>query len=161
MARKLIGDIVFAQNEELGYYPGDEAAHRAALALADRFDAPTIIALTNALTFTREMGGQFWAVTLRERVNEQGEFVPEDQPGEYRTVMLRFEYESRDARLAKATVPPSQVGGIPVSGFAEVPTRIEVQEPPPMTDEEVETHPEEIEQAAAEERQAPTREPVA
>ena len=135
MARKVIGDIVFAQNEELGYYPGDEAAHRAALALADRFDAPTIIALTNALTFTREMGGQFWAVTLRERVNENGEFVPEDQPGEYQTVMLRFDYESRDARIAKATTPPSQVGGIPVSDFSQAPTRIEVQEPPPMTDE--------------------------
>jgi len=149
MARKLIGDIVFAQNEKLGYFPGDEAAHRAALALADRFDAPTIIALTDALTFTREMGGQFWAVALRERVNEQGEFVAEDQPGEYQTALLRFEYESRDARIAKSTTPPSQVAGIPVSDFSEAPTRIAVAEAPPMTDEESETLREEIEQEVA------------
>jgi len=152
MARKLIGDIVLAQNEELGFYPGDEAAHRAALALADRFDAPTIIALTNALTFTQEMGGQFWAVTLRERVNEAGEFVPEDQSGEYQTVMLRFEYESRDARIAKATTPPSHVGGVPVSDFGEAPTKIEVKAPP-VTDEEPESLRDEIEREVAQDEE--------
>jgi Phage Tail Collar Domain len=130
MARKLIGDIVLAENRELGFLPGDAAAHRAAAALADRFDAPTIISLTNAITYTQEMGGQFWGVTLRQRVNEQGELVPEDQPGEYQTVMLRFEYESRDARIAKASTPPSEVGGIEVSDFSEAPTKIQVPEGP-------------------------------
>lgn len=135
MARKLIGDIVLAENRERGHFPGDADAHRAAQALADRFDAATIIALTNALTFTQEMGGQFWAVTLRERVGEDGQLAGEDQPGEYQTVMLRFEYESRDARIAKATAPPADVGGVPISDFSEAPTRIDVPDEENLRDE--------------------------
>lgn len=134
MARKQIGDIVLRENRELGFAPGDQAAHRAAMALADRFDAPTIIALTNALTYTQEMGGQFWAVTLREKVGADGQLAADDQPGEFQTMMLRFEYESRDVRIVRATTPPSEIEGIPITDFSEAPTQIEVGDAAPDED---------------------------
>jgi hypothetical protein len=125
MARKRIADIVLAENRELGFYPGDEAAHRAAGALADRFDAPTIIALTDMLAFAQEMGGQLYGVTLRERLTPDGRLAQEGEPGQYETAMIRFEYESRDARVVAAD-PPSEIGGVEVSEFSEAPTRLEV-----------------------------------
>jgi hypothetical protein len=137
MARKRIEDIVLQQNRELGYYPGDEAAHRAAGALADRFDAPTIISFTNLLTYIAEMGGQGYVVTLRERLTPDGRLAAEGEPGEYQTAMLRFEYESRDARVVAAP-SPQDVAGIQVTEFSEAPSRIELKEPP-VTDEEPET----------------------
>lgn len=125
MARKRIEDIVIAQNREQGYFPGDAAAHRAASALADRFDGPTIISLTNLLTFISEMGGQGYVVTLRERLTADGRLAQEGEPGEYETAMLRFEYESRDARIVAAS-PPGEIAGAAVTEFSEAPTRIEV-----------------------------------
>jgi hypothetical protein len=125
MARKRIEDIVIAQNREAGCFPGDAAAHRAASALADRFDAPTIITLTNLLTYIDQMGGQGYIVTLRERITPDGRLAQEDEPGEYETAMLRFEYESRDARVVAAP-PPEEIEGVRVSEFSEAPTRIDV-----------------------------------
>ena|SRR5690349_12025309 len=148
MARKRIEDIVLQQNRELGYYPGDEAAHRAAGALADRFDAPTIISFTNLLTFIAEMGGQGYVVTLRERLTPDGRLAEEGEPGEYETAMLRFEYESRDARV-EAAPPPKDVAGIQVNEFSEAPTKIEIQDPP-ATDEEPGSLRDEIEREVGE-----------
>jgi len=128
MARKRIEDIVIAQNREHGFFPGDAAAHRAASALGDRFDGPTIIALTNLLTYIQEMGGQGYVVTLRERLTPDGHLAQEDEAGEYETAMLRFEYESRDARVVAAP-PPEEIEGVKVSEFSEAPARIAVKTP--------------------------------
>jgi hypothetical protein len=144
MARKRIEDIVIAQNREQGYFPGDAAAHRAASALADRFDGPTIISFTNLLTFISEMGGQGYVVTLRERLTPDGRLAQEGEPGEYETAMLRFEYESRDARVVAAP-PPEAISGVAVAEFSEAPTLISVEDMP--------SH-EEDERAAVDEEQA-------
>lgn len=124
MARRNIADIVFEENRRLGFLPGDEAAHRAAAALADRFDAPTIIALTNGMAFMEAMGGQLYAITLRERLNAEGRLAEDGEPGEYETAVIRFEYESRDARVVAAPAP-TDVIGIPIEDFSQAPTRIE------------------------------------
>lgn len=149
MARKRIDDIVIAQNRDQGYYPGDAAAHRAASALADRFDGPTIISLTNLLTFISEMGGQGYIVTLRERLTPDGRLAQEGEPGEYETAMLRFEYESRDARVVAAP-PPEDIGGVAVSEFSAAPTRIEVEDIEGATEEEVRDDISQIAAASAE-----------
>lgn len=139
MARKRIEDVVLDHNRELGFQVGDAAAHRAASALADRFDAPTIITATNLLTFIHEMGGQGYIVTLREKVTADGRLAEEGEPGEFETVMLRFEYESRDARVVAAP-PPEAIADAAVTEFSEAPTRVELpleqeEVPEPSTDE--------------------------
>jgi hypothetical protein len=143
MARKRVDDIVLQQNEQAGLFPGDAAAHRAASALGDRFDAPTIISLTNLLTYISEMGGQGYIVTLREKLTPDGRLAQDGEPGEYVTAMLRFEYESKDARVCAAT-PPQEIEGVPVTEFSEAPTRLETppDEPEPATPEPEEPPPE-------------------
>lgn len=124
--RRNLADIVFQDGAEQGYRPGDEHAHRAAAALADRFDAPTIIALTDAFSFLKSMGGQLFVITLRERVDIAGNLVDEKEPGgEWRTIAMRVAYETQDGRVAAAK-PPKEILGVEVTEFREPPTRVEL-----------------------------------
>lgn len=116
-----VADIAFPLNEQEGFEPGDQAAHRAALALADRFDAPTIIAVTDALRYLTMRGGQLEMATLRERVGRDGAPVGKDEPGEYVTLGMTIFYETRDAKLARIK-PIAEVRGIPVEDFDQPPT---------------------------------------
>jgi hypothetical protein len=128
--QRTFAEILFRQNEANGYRPGDDAAHRAAAALADRHDAPTIAAIFDALAFAERVGGQFHVVTLREKFNDLGEHVADDAEGEWETAALLIKYESRDARIILAK-PPEQVFGVPVTEFEEPPTTVEVSTPQP------------------------------
>lgn len=112
-------EVAFPENEVNGYVPGDEAAHRAAAALADRADAPTIAAFADALAFLERIGGQFHVVALRRAVGE-----------EFETVGLGFRYETRDARVQIAE-PPEEVFGVAVtdSGAPAVVVAQETDEP--------------------------------
>ena len=124
--RRDLFDSVFRHNQEAGYVPGDEFAHRAAAALADRFDAPTIIGLTNVFTFLKEMGGQAYVITLRERVDATGALVPADEPGaSWRTMAMRCSYETQDARV-DAAKPPKDVLGVAVTDFNAAPHHVEL-----------------------------------
>lgn len=117
--RRNLGDVVFSDQA------GTEDAHRAAQALADRFDAQTIITFTNAMTFLKEMGGQIYVVTLRDRIDAEGNLVSKDAQGsEWRTLAMRFVYETQDARVDAAKAP-KDVLGIPVTEFQEDPVHIE------------------------------------
>lgn len=118
--------VIFEENFQAGYRPGDEHAHRAAAALADRFDAPTIRAVADALSFLDRIGGQMYVVTLRRQVAED----------EYETEALHLRYETRDAKMHIAP-PPEHVGSVPIEDFSEPPTRIEIDAP--VGEEEVET----------------------
>jgi hypothetical protein len=121
MAQYKVADIIFPLNEQEGFEPGDQAAHRAALAMGDRFDAPTIIAITDALSYLLMRGGQIQMATLREWVNSDGLPAPKDEPGDYRTLGLTAFYETRDAKLQRAK-PIEEVNGIPVADFDGPPT---------------------------------------
>lgn len=120
--------VIFEENFERGYRPGDEHAHRAAAALADRFDAPTIQAVADALSFLNRIGGQMYIVTLRRQVAED----------EYETEAIHVRYETRDAKMHIAP-SPDQVGAVPIQDFSEPPTRIEIDAPGREAEEEVET----------------------
>jgi hypothetical protein len=122
--RRNLAEILFPEARREGFYPGDEAAHRAAQALADRFDAATIIAVTDALSFTSRVGGQLLITTLRTRLDSSGRPVGEDEPGEYRTVGVSLEYESRDAKVTEIK-RPELVFRVPVTDTADPPTVIE------------------------------------
>jgi len=124
MAQYKVADLIFPLNQQEGYEPGDEAAHRAALALADRFDAPTIIAVTDALRYLTMRGGQMEMATLRERIGPDGQPVGKDDPGEYVTLGLTIFYETRDAKMARIK-PIADVRGIPVEDFDRPPTEYE------------------------------------
>lgn len=117
MERKL-GESIFPLNEEMGFRVGDEAAHRAAAALADRLDAPTIVMLVDALAFLSRVGGQLYVGTVRQKINAQGQPAAKDEPGEYQTFGMALVYESRDASFYMAK-PPEQVLGIPVLPLEE------------------------------------------
>ena len=110
MAQRNIAEILFPVNEEIGYQRGDELAQRAAAALADRFDAPTIIALTDALSFVDRVGGQLYITALRRKVDRLGNFVSDEQEGEFRSAGLAFLYESRDAKVKRARGPQAAFG---------------------------------------------------
>jgi hypothetical protein len=128
-------EVLFRQNEAMGYMPGDEAAHRAAAALGDRFDAPTLAAIGDALAFLERVGGQFHVVTLREKFNAAGERVEESELGEWQTAAMLIEYESRDARVILAR-PPEAVFEIPVTEFTEPPVEVDLgEDEPPEPDE--------------------------
>lgn len=99
-------EVIFAEDNQIGFEPGDEAAHRAAAALADRADAPTIGALTDMLTFLERIGGQFHVTALRL------ESAPD--AGDWETCGLAFNYETRDARVKLADAP-EQVFNVPVT----------------------------------------------
>lgn len=127
--RRNIAEILFPVNEEVGYERGDELAHRAAVALADRFDAPTIIAVTDALSFIDRVGGQLYITTARRKVNLDGQMVGKDEEGEFRSFGLTFVYESRDAALTKGPArPPETAFGVEVRDTSEPPTEVEVMD---------------------------------
>lgn len=150
MAQRNFVDLSFPAHESAGLMPGDEHAHRAAAAMGDRFDAPTIIALTDALSFLDRMGGQLYAVTLRERVNLRGQMVSEGEPGEWRTIALRISYETRDGRISQAK-PPKEILGVPVADFGASSTQIEVDRPEdsqPEPDPELEAEPSSVAEPA-------------
>lgn len=147
MAQYKVADLIYPLNEQEGYAPGDQAAHRAALAMADRFDAPTIIALTDAMRYLTMRGGQLEMATLRERIGADGEPVGRDEPGEYITLGLTIFYETRDAKLARIK-PITEVRGIAVEDFDRPPTEYQDPEPGPP-DEELEQLPEPAEPVAA------------
>lgn len=128
--KRNLAEILFPAAEREGFVPGDEAAHRAASALADRFDAATIIAVTDALSFASRVGGQLLVTTLRTRLDASGRPVGEDQDGEYRTVGLSLDYESRDAKVEEIR-RPERVFGIPVTDASEPPTQIDTAPPEP------------------------------
>lgn len=159
MAQRKIGSSAFPGNERAGFVPGDQHAYRAASALADRLDAPTLIALTDAISYAVTMGGQVFAVTLRDWVNRNGEEVPEDQPGEWRTVGISFFYETRDARMVIAK-PPEEALGVPVTDFRDPPTiRVEDDASPAAPEVETDLRDEieaEVEEALASEDEQPT-----
>lgn len=133
--RRNLAEILFPENRAEGYEPGDEAAYRAATALADRFDAPTIIAVTDALAFLERVGGQMLVTTLRTRLNSAGQPVGDGEPGEYRTVGISVEYESRDAKVEQIK-RPAEVFGIEVRDTSEPPTQVET--PAPVSHDEPE-----------------------
>lgn len=128
MAQRNVANLAFPLNEEDGFEPGDDRAYRAALAMADRFDAPTIIAFTDALAYLFKMGGQLEIVTLREWVDRDGQPVAKDEPGEYRTLGFSAFYETRDAKIQRAK-PPTEALGVPVTGFDAPPSEAEFAEP--------------------------------
>lgn len=142
MSQYKVADIVFPLNEQDGYEPGDAAAHRAALGMADRFDAPTILAVTDALSYLLMRGGQIQMATLREWVDRDGRPTEKDQPGEYRTLALTAFYETRDAKIQRAK-PVTDVKGIPVEDFDRPATETDYPEGPEPgpTDEEPEQEP--------------------
>jgi|SRR6478609_8614909 len=124
---------VFEENQQNGFFPGDEAAARAAAALADRADAPTIAALSDMLTFFERIGGQFHITSLRLPSNE----------GEWETHGLAFHFETRDARVKVATAPEDlRVGDltIPITDSQgpapEIELPAEEPAPPESSDEE-------------------------
>jgi hypothetical protein len=107
---------LYLENQRDGYQPGDEAAHRAAAALADRADAPTVAALTDALALLERVGGQVHVTALR--------IEPDD--GSWQTAGLGFSYETKDAHL-KVAAAPEEVFGVPVTDISGPP--VELPEP--------------------------------
>lgn len=151
MAQYKVADIIFPLNEQEGFEPGDQAAHRAALAMGDRFDAPTIIAVTDALSYLLMRGGQIQMATLREWVDANGSPASKEEAGEYRTLALTAFYETRDAKLQRAK-PIAAVSGIPVEDFDQPPTEAgySTLEPEPgPADEEPEQQPEPVDEPVA------------
>jgi hypothetical protein len=128
MKRKF-AEILLRENVENGFYPGDEAAHRAAASLGDRLDAPTLAAIGDAFAFLERVGGQFHVVTLREKYRD-AERVSDEAEGEWLTSGLALFYESRDARIVIAK-EPAEAFGLPVEEFAKPATEIAVSEEEP------------------------------
>lgn len=95
---------IYRENEAEGYVPGDEAAHVAAAALAQRADAPTIARLTDVLTFLDEVGGQFHIYAFRAQAEDDV----------YQTEALIFDFETRDFKVQPAK-PREELGGIPLT----------------------------------------------
>jgi|SRR6185437_3352285 len=147
MSQYKVADLIYPLNEQEGYAPGDQAAHRAALAMADRFDAPTIIAVTDALRYLTMRGGQLEMATLRERIGPDGETVSKDEPGEYVTLGMTIFYETRDAKMARIK-PITDVRGIPVEDFDQPPTEYADPEPGSPA-EELEQLPESVDEPVA------------
>lgn len=120
--------VIFAQNAQEGFGVGDQAAHHAALGLAQRCDAPTILALTDLMAFLDRVGGQAHITTLRRR--------DEDELS-YTTEALAIGYETRDAKVVVAQgpqmIPIEGADGVPVEvpveEFDQPPTRVEIERP--------------------------------
>lgn len=108
---------VYAENEASGYEIGDQEAHRVAAALGDRADAPTLRAFHDMLTLLERVGGQFHVTAVRT----------EREDGEFNTVGLAFNYETRDARLKEAAAPDT-VLGYPVTPSDSPPTEVDVEQ---------------------------------
>ena len=99
-------EVVFSEGAELGYVPGDQVAHRAAAALADRCDAPTLDRFAAVITLLETIGGQVHITALRQ----------ENQNGRYETIGFGFQYESVDARIREAKSPSAvEVGAVTIA----------------------------------------------
>lgn len=109
--------VVYLENQQAGYAPGDDAAHRAAAPLADRADAPTVAALLDALTLLERIGGQFHITALRIQ----------DENGNYETHGLGFRYDTADAK-GKPVSKPREVAGVPITEAGESPVELPVGE---------------------------------
>ena len=96
--------VIYPENVADGYQPGDEHALHAALALAQKADAPTINALSEMLTLLEIVGGQVHVTALRV-----------DQDGRFTTEALGFHFNTADAKLKKSvrasTVSPRTCSG--------------------------------------------------
>lgn len=109
--------VNYAANQADGLIPGDAAAHRAAAALADRADMPTLDAFATMLSLLEHVGGQFYVTALRV----------ESENGEFDTAGLIINYETRDARIEYFD-RPDVVAGVPIVDSA-APTTEAAPEP--------------------------------
>lgn len=115
---RLLAQVVYPENQQAGFAVGDEAAHRAALDLAERADAPTIMAFVDALRCLELIGGQLHIISLRTAAT---------QGGPWETKGFAINYESRDASMVQAK-PPEEVFGIPVTDLGEPSPEVEPDE---------------------------------
>jgi hypothetical protein len=134
---KRTSTTLFARNEQDGYAVGDAAAHRAAAALADKADAPTIQAVTQMLDFFTLVGGQCHAVTAREKFDRYENRVGDDEDGEWATTGIVFKYETRDLRVIEAKAP-EEILGLPVSDSNGPPVVVEGARPEGLDEIEME-----------------------
>jgi hypothetical protein len=107
-----------AENMQQGYVPGDEAAHRAAAALAERADAPTILALTDMLALLERIGGQFYVTSVRIKDSALGP--------DWHIAGVTFDYETRDAKVERLE-PPEEVDGVPVTDSSGPGITVEIE----------------------------------
>lgn len=141
---------VYSENEQDGYRVGDQAAHVAAGALAQRLDAPTIARITDMVALLDTVGGQFYITALRTQ--------DETDPATYNIEALVFNYETRDLKVQKYE-PPEEIMGIPVTASHEAgvevesPTEVPVEaaegqeaepDPEPLPAEKPEQYPVEV-----------------
>ncbi len=115
--KRNFAEVVYQENAQDGFAPGDEAAHRAAAALADRADAPTIGVLTDMLAFLERVGGQFHVTALRLEAN----------PDEWETHGFGLMVETRDARL-KVAEAPETVRGVAITDMQGPPVELDALE---------------------------------
>jgi hypothetical protein len=116
--KRELAKLVFAEHEVRGFAVGDQAAHIAAADLANRADAPTIMALADILRMADLVGGQMTITAFR---------VGPSQRGEWETKGLDITMETRDARLV-VVQPPDEVFGTPVTEFLEDAPEVSVEE---------------------------------
>jgi hypothetical protein len=118
-----LGAVLYSENTEAGYAPGDQYARAAAAALAVRADAPTIVKLTDILTLLEDVGGQVYITGLRI----------ERPDGRFTFDGFGAKYESVDARMRPAKPPESvEIGPIevPISDMQEPAPETDLPEPP-------------------------------
>ena len=88
---------------ETGGEPGDQEAGSRAMALANRFDGPTIEKIHDALTALDFVGGQLYIQAYRTKWDADGNQIPEDEqnstPGQWHTEAFVFSYETRPAHV--------------------------------------------------------------
>lgn len=93
---------------ETGGVPGDHEAVSRGMALANRFDGPTLEIIHDLLTSMDRMGGQLMIRAHRVKFDSEGNEIPRDQhnksPGQWLTEAYVFSYETRDANV-KELVP--------------------------------------------------------
>lgn len=111
--------VNYPQNDREGFRPGDDAAHRAAAALGDRADQPTIAAFSEMLAMLERVGGQFYVTAFRQKVEEDGDFE---------TAGLVFRYETRDVSIEFFN-EPTEIAGIPVTDSSDTSVRVGVGSP--------------------------------
>lgn len=83
--------------------PGDENAMAAGLALANRFDGPTLRLIHDTFSALELIGGQLAAVAHREKFDDWGNLISREQhrevPGQWQTAGYIFHYENRSAHM--------------------------------------------------------------
>lgn len=131
--------VNYPQNDREGFRPGDDAAHRAAAALGDRADQPTIAAFSEMLAMLERVGGQFYVTAFRQKVEEDGDFE---------TAGLVFRYETRDVSIEFFS-EPTEIAGIPVTDSSDTSVRVLVKTPAEPTPEPEPEADREAEAAAA------------